>query len=99
MYRGNLYKFTISDDAAALRRRLLGTGDRLVAEASGSDRVWGIGFAETVALVNRRRWGENLLGKVLMRVRGELREREERGYGEGKEGREGDEGGEEEERG
>ncbi|KAF2872109.1 hypothetical protein BDV95DRAFT_571487 [Massariosphaeria phaeospora] len=75
---GNYHKFTVSDDAATLRGLLLSTGDREIVEASPYDRVWGIGFAESVAESNRRRWGGNLLGKALERVRSRLREEEER---------------------
>lgn len=54
-----------------LANMLLATGDRFIAEDSPTDDVWGIrdrdgGFT-----------GENLLGKALMMVRRELRERQE----------------------
>lgn len=76
-----------------LRERLLATGERELVEASPTDRIWGIGFGEARAragTVGRERWGLNLLGKVLMEVRGLLREgesgrREEEGKGKGKE--------------
>lgn len=38
------------------------------------DRIWGVGFGEKNAGKNRHRWGQNLLGKALMDVRGRLRE-------------------------
>ncbi|PVH98693.1 DUF1768-domain-containing protein, partial [Periconia macrospinosa] len=76
VHQGNLYKFTISQEADALRGKLLATGERELVEASAGDRVWGIGFREAEAERNRRRWGGNLLGKVLMDVRRELREKE-----------------------
>lgn len=56
-------------------------------QASPRDRIWGIGFAAEEAEGRRAEWGENLLGKALMRVRERLREERERE-------REGDEEGE-----
>lgn len=38
-------------------------------EASPVDRIWGIGFGEYEAIANINKWGENLLGKCLMKVR------------------------------
>ncbi|KAJ4303120.1 hypothetical protein N0V90_002012 [Kalmusia sp. IMI 367209] len=67
---GNWYKFR--DEA--LKAVLLGTGERELVEASSKDRVWGIGFKEKNAEVNRKEWGENRLGRALMRVRERLRE-------------------------
>ncbi|KAK1689398.1 hypothetical protein BDP55DRAFT_507301, partial [Colletotrichum godetiae] len=72
---GNLLKFR---SAPGLRRQLLATGERELVEASPRDRIWGIGFApEKAADVHRDRWGLNLLGKILMEVRGVLRDEEE----------------------
>ncbi|KAK1623540.1 hypothetical protein BDP81DRAFT_299314, partial [Colletotrichum phormii] len=72
---GNLLKFR---SAPGLRRQLLATGGRELVEASPRDRIWGIGFApEKAAGVDRDRWGLNLLGKILMEVRGVLRDEEE----------------------
>lgn len=77
----NLLKFRQSDD---LRRKLLATGDRELVEASPMDRVWGIGISpEKAPGSDRRRWGLNLLGKVLMEVRAVLREEEEQKQKEG----------------
>ena len=42
-------------------------------KASPYDRIWGIGFPAANAGVNTDNWGENLLGKALMRVRDRLR--------------------------
>jgi ribA/ribD-fused uncharacterized protein len=72
--QGTYHKFTISDDAENLRRMLLATGERELVEASPSDRIWGVGFAERDAPRNRYRWGQNLLGRALMDVRTRLRE-------------------------
>ncbi|KXH56576.1 hypothetical protein CSAL01_03410 [Colletotrichum salicis] len=72
---GNLLKFR---SAPGLRRQLLATGERELVEASPMDRIWGIGFAPGKAVgVDRDRWGLNLLGKILMEVRGVLRDEEE----------------------
>jgi ribA/ribD-fused uncharacterized protein len=56
-----------------LKRLLLETGDRELAEAVPRDRVWGIGFGKERAGANRNKWGLNLLGKALMKVRERLR--------------------------
>jgi len=73
VYRGNLAKFCQNAD---LRERLLSTGDRIIAEASPRDRIWGIGMAEDHPNVTDMSvWGQNLLGKAVMRVRETLRER------------------------
>ena len=56
-----------------LRLKLIGTGTRRLLEASPHDRVWGIGCSETSArAVNESRWGQNLLGQILVKVRGRL---------------------------
>lgn len=84
--RGNVLKFMQGTDIAGigmdeerqpkkLRDLLMGTGERELVEASPFDRVWGIGYtAEQAMSVSRGLWGENLLGKALMRVRDRLRE-------------------------
>jgi predicted NAD-dependent protein-ADP-ribosyltransferase YbiA (DUF1768 family) len=48
------------------------TGERELVEAAKWDRVWGIGYAKSNALKNRDSWGENLLGKALVEVRGDI---------------------------
>ena len=68
--RGNLLKFTQHED---LKKVLLGTEDRILVEASPTDRIWGIGFDAEQALGHEDKWGENKLGKALMRVREQLR--------------------------
>lgn len=73
-----MHKFTIAEDAESMRAWLLGTGDRELVEASPTDRIWGVGFAEKNAGANRHRWGQNLLGKALMVVRERLRKEEAR---------------------
>lgn len=68
---GNLWKFTKSKEGD-LKKLLLETGDRLLVEASPYDRIWGVGYSAANAEANQSRWGENLLGKALMRVRDRL---------------------------
>ncbi len=45
-------------------------------EASPFDRIWGVGYDAANAESNRGNWGENLLGKALMRVRDRLQAEE-----------------------
>ena len=68
---GNWWKFTQSKEGG-LSKMLLETGDRLLVEASPYDRIWGVGYGAANAEANRDNWGENLLGKALMRVRDRL---------------------------
>jgi ribA/ribD-fused uncharacterized protein len=65
---GNLAKF---GQHQALRTFLLGTGRRVLVEASPVDRIWGIGLTrDDPAATDPARWrGLNLLGFALMRVR------------------------------
>ncbi|MCW1096758.1 NADAR family protein [Streptomyces sp. RS2] len=69
---GSVHKFA-SDPA--LRAFLLGTGGRVLVEASPVDRVWGIGLAaDDEAAEDPERWrGPNLLGFALMAARERLR--------------------------
>lgn len=57
-----------------LRRFLLGTGDRVLVEASPTDRVWGIGLtADDPRAADPATWrGDNLLGFALMEARATL---------------------------
>ncbi|WP_129306280.1 NADAR family protein [Streptomyces sp. L2] len=70
---GSVHKFGADE---ALRAFLLGTGDRVLVEASPLDRVWGIGLAAAdEAASDPARWrGPNLLGFALMEARERLRE-------------------------
>ncbi|MEV0297430.1 NADAR family protein [Nocardia sp. NPDC050710] len=60
---------------AELSEYLLGTGDRVLVEASPVDRIWGIGLAaDDPRVADPEQWrGLNLLGFALMCARGELR--------------------------
>jgi ribA/ribD-fused uncharacterized protein len=69
VYLGNLHKFGQDE---GLKKTLLETGNLILVEASPYDRVWGIGFGEDKAMGAEERWGLNLLGQALMRVREEL---------------------------
>lgn len=65
---GNLAKF---GQHAELRDFLLGTGDRVLVEASPLDAVWGIGIgADDPRAADPASWpGQNLLGRALGDVR------------------------------
>ena len=66
-----LQKFIQNVDIA---HKLLSTGDKMLIEASPYDKIWGIGYTAQQALkVPIDQWAENLLGKILMDVRTELR--------------------------
>lgn len=70
----NLAKFSQNQK---LKDFLLGTGDRILVEASPYDRIWGIGLdADSPQATMPSRWpGENRLGFILMEVRDILRGR------------------------
>jgi ribA/ribD-fused uncharacterized protein len=70
--RGNVHKFSTDP---ALTSFLLGTGDRVLVEASPLDRIWGIGLAAEDPRASRPTdWrGQNLLGFALMTARDILR--------------------------
>ncbi|GAB7104784.1 NADAR family protein [Streptomyces phaeofaciens JCM 4814] len=70
---GSVHKFASNP---RLRSFLLGTGERVLVEASPVDRVWGIGLAaDDDAATDPQRWrGPNLLGFALMQARRRLRE-------------------------
>lgn len=69
---GNVAKF---GQNPALGAYLLGTGDRVLVEASPRDRIWGIGMGKNNPdAADPRKWrGSNLLGFALMEVRTTLR--------------------------
>jgi ribA/ribD-fused uncharacterized protein len=69
---GSVQKFGADE---GLRDYLLGTGERVLVEASPMDRTWGIGLAATDERAqDPATWrGLNLLGYALMEARGRLR--------------------------
>lgn len=69
--RGSVAKFSDPE----LKEYLLGTGDRVLVEASPLDKIWGIGLAaDDDRAADPARWnGLNLLGFALMEVRARLR--------------------------
>lgn len=68
---GSVHKFAAHPE---LRAFLLGTGTRVLVEASPMDRVWGIGLAaDDERAADPERWrGPNLLGFALMEARERL---------------------------
>lgn len=66
MTEGNWLKFGQDE---RLKEGSLETGERELVEASPMDRIWGIGFGAGHAERMREEWGQNSLGKALMRVR------------------------------
>lgn len=71
---GSVEKFRQNPDMLAF---LVGTGDRVLVEASPRDRIWGIGLAaDDERAQDPATWrGQNLLGQALMRARETLRGR------------------------
>lgn len=70
MYNACYAKFSQN---AKLKDFLLGTDNSEIIEASPVDNIWGIGFSSDKAMENIDQWGQNLLGKCLMKVRAVLR--------------------------
>ena len=66
VYMGNLNKFNQNPE---LKEKLLKTGNKLIYEAMNYDKRWGTGFDIENSLKNKDKWGENRLGKAIMRVR------------------------------
>lgn len=72
MYKVNYEKYSQN---TRLKNILLNTSDKMIIEANPKDTRWGIGLsAEDDRVLDESQWqGENLLGKVLMQVRDELK--------------------------
>jgi len=68
VWYGNFLKFTQHQD---LKEKLLATENKILAEASPYDLVWGVGYGEKDNdILECHKWkGQNLLGEVLMSVR------------------------------
>jgi ribA/ribD-fused uncharacterized protein len=73
MYGILMAKFRPTPGDREMYDRLDATGEAQLIEASPDDSRWGIGFDTAHALMNTENWGENRLGKLLMRVRKDLR--------------------------
>lgn len=75
VYRANFEKFSQN---SGLAKKLLRTGDMILAEANPVDSIWGIGLPESDPdALDPQKWrGLNLLGQILMRVRAELTHRD-----------------------
>jgi len=58
-----------------LRKKLVDSGDKILANADARDKFWGVGTSATTAIAkDPSKWkGENRLGKMLMDLRTELR--------------------------
>ena len=69
VFDGNFLKFTQHKQLQAL---LLRTGKKPLVEASPEDRLWGIGYSAADAEQHRDKWGQNLCGKAIERVREKL---------------------------
>ncbi len=70
--QGNIHKFT---QHLAMAEYLIGTGDRILVEASPVDAIWGVGLAaDSNKIKDVDAWrGLNLLGFALMEVRDYLK--------------------------
>lgn len=70
VYRGNYLKFTQNEE---LKQMLKATGTFILVEANKEDKIWGIGmYNDDPNILKEELWGQNLLGKALMKVRDEL---------------------------
>lgn len=58
-----------------LLKTLLKHSGKTFVEASPSDDIWGVGYAEANAIANIANWGQNLLGKMLTELAIEFKER------------------------
>ena len=59
-----------------IKQKLIDTGDSILVECSPYDRIWGIGYTkESSEFICKEfdKWGQNLLGKILMKVRARIR--------------------------
>ena len=56
-----------------IKQKLLETKPKILYEASKKDRIWGIGYYDKDALLmDKSKFGTNLLGQALMKIREEL---------------------------
>ena len=67
VFQGCMAKFEQNPD---LLEKLINTSGKTLVEASPYDRIWGIGMGENDPnRFDENKWGQNLLGKALMKVR------------------------------
>lgn len=66
VYNGNFLKFTQNPKLLAYMKK---NKSAYFVEASPLDDIWGIGYNAASALKNKDRWGLNLLGVALCKVR------------------------------
>ncbi|WP_444946014.1 NADAR family protein [Microbulbifer sp. VTAC004] len=68
VWTANYLKFTQHED---LKERLLETNNKILAESSPHDLIWGIGLSsDDNRILNPDNWtGKNLLGEILMSIR------------------------------
>lgn len=73
VWSANFLKFNQHDD---LKQRLIDTGNRIIAEATPTDCIWGIGFSPDQAeALDVKQWrGTNLLGVILMSLRSVMKQ-------------------------
>jgi len=71
VYRGNLCKFQQNSGAG---RQLKATAPAMLVEANPRDWIWGVGLAvDDERVLDPAEWrGENLLGRILTKVRSDL---------------------------
>ncbi|MCC2254113.1 NADAR family protein [Ruminococcus sp. CLA-AA-H200] len=79
VYRGVLEKFRQNPELA---EKLEQTDEDIIAECAVKDRIWGIGLSmkDENRLCPDKWRGQNLLGKVLMRVREDIRQQNRATY-------------------
>lgn len=67
VFNGNYLKFSSHE---YLKQYLYDTYPHQIVEANAYDKIWGIGmFQDDPNVLNTNIWGQNLLGKTLMKVR------------------------------
>lgn len=73
MYKAIYLKFSQYPE---LKKKLLDTGNKILVEGTPFDPIWGVMIKwDDDRILDEKNWkGQNLLGKVLMRVRDDLRE-------------------------
>jgi ribA/ribD-fused uncharacterized protein len=73
MFQACFAKFAQNE---GLKEKLINTSNKILVEASPNDKIWGVGLREDdTEILNPYNWrGQNLLGKVLMKVREIIKE-------------------------